>query len=62
MNKDIFNMTPGEAAMIIGNMIVAPDDCYSIAEYQWAKSLAIQVLMEKQKEIDEGGVSHGTSV
>lgn len=62
MNKNIFNMTPGEAAMVIGNMIVAPDDCYSVTEYQWAKSLAIQLLMKKQKEIDEGGISHGTSV
>ena len=45
INMDIFNMTNTEAALIIGNMPVYPDECYDGAAYQWAKGKAIDSLM-----------------
>ena len=40
-------MTSKEAQIIIGNIPIKPealDDCYSIAEYQEAKAMAIEAL------------------
>ena len=53
MNKEakyIFEMTNKEASIIIGNIPVYPDDCYSVAEYQWAKSMAIKALEQQPCE------------
>ena len=44
-------MTNEEAAIIIGNIPIKPevlDDCYSIAEYQWAKGMAIKALEQQR--------------
>ncbi|MDO5574411.1 MAG: hypothetical protein Q4G60_10605 [bacterium] len=40
-------MTNEEASIIVGNIPIIPDDCYSIEEYQQAKAMAIGAL-EKQ--------------
>lgn len=45
-------MTREEAQIIIGNIPISPnvlDDCYSIAEYQEAKTMAIEALEQKPK-------------
>lgn len=44
-------MTNEEAKIIIGNIPINPeilDDCYSIAEYQEAKAMAIKALEQQQ--------------
>lgn len=45
-------MTKEEASIIIGNIPINGDGCYSISEYQQAKAIAIQSLeaWEKVKE------------
>lgn len=45
-------MTREEASIIIGNIPINGDKCYSIPEYQQAKAIAIQSLeaWEKVKE------------
>ena len=45
-------MTNEEASIIIGNIPINGDGCYSISEYQQAKAIAIQSLeaWEKVKE------------
>jgi len=43
-------MTNEEAQIIIGNIPVYGDECYSIAEYQEAKTMAIQALSDSLKE------------
>ena len=40
-------MTYEEAMIVVGNITIIGDDCYSIAEYQEAKTKAI-VALEKQ--------------
>lgn len=40
-------MTKEEASIIIGNLIIIPDDCYSVAEYQEAKAIAIKALEQE---------------
>ena len=40
-------MTREEAIIIIGNLIIIPDDCYRIAEYQEAKAMAIKALEQE---------------
>ena len=60
-SKNIFEMTNEEASIIIGNIPVYPTypgDDYSIAEYQWAKSMAIQAL-EQQPFINKPCISEG---
>lgn len=42
-------MTNEKASVIIGNIPVYGDDCYSIAEYQEAKTVAVQALSQEQK-------------
>lgn len=42
-------MTREEASIIIGNIPVYGDKCYSIAEYQEAKAVAIQALLQEPK-------------
>lgn len=37
-------MTNEEASVIIGNIPIEGDDCYTIAEYQEAKAMAIKAL------------------
>ena len=37
-------MTNEEASIIIGNIPINGDECYSISEYQQAKAMAIQAL------------------
>lgn len=37
-------MTGEEASIIIGNIPINGDGCYSISEYQQAKAIAIQSL------------------
>lgn len=39
-------MNNKEAAIIIGNIPVNGDDCYTISEYQEAKAMVIQALLE----------------
>lgn len=46
-------MTPEEAKIIIGNIPIKPevlDDCYSITEYQEAKTMAIKALGQQPCE------------
>ena len=43
-------MTNEEAQIIIGNIPVCGDECYSIAEYQEAKTMAISALSENKGE------------
>ncbi len=46
-------MTNKEAQIIIGNIPIKPevlDDCYSIAEYQEAKTMAIEALEQQSCE------------
>lgn len=45
--KNIFEMTNEEAQIIIGNIPVYPDDCYSVSEYQRAKAIAIEALNQR---------------
>lgn len=42
-------MTNEKASIIIGNISVYGDECYSIAEYQEAKAVAIQALLQEPK-------------
>lgn len=42
-------MTNEKASIIIGNIPVYGDECYSIAEYQEAKTLAIHALLQEPK-------------
>lgn len=42
-------MTNEEASVIIGNIPVYGDECYSIAEYQEAKTMAVQALLQEPK-------------
>ena len=42
-------MTDEEAIAIIGNIPVYGDECYSIAEYQEAKTMAIKALSVPKK-------------
>lgn len=44
-------MTREEASIIIGNIPVYGDECYSIAEYQEAKAMAIKALEQEPCEI-----------
>lgn len=37
-------MTNKEASIIVGNMPISGDECYSIPEYQQAKAMAIKAL------------------
>lgn len=37
-------MTYEEAMIVVGNITIIGDDCYSIAEYQEAKTKAIEAL------------------
>lgn len=39
-------MTNEEASIIVGNMPINGDECYSISEYQQAKAMAIKALEE----------------
>lgn len=44
-------MNRKEAAIIIGNIpIDGKDDCYSIAEYQEAKTMAVEALGEPERK------------
>lgn len=59
--KNIFEMTNEEASIIIGNIPVYPiypGDDYSVAEYQWAKSMAIKALGQ-QPFINKPCISEG---
>ena len=48
-------MTREEAQIIIGNIPIYGDDCYTISEYQEAKAMAIEALSQpKQKGIMYG--------
>lgn len=40
-------MTNKKASVIIGNIPVYGDECYSIAEYQEAKTIAVQALSQE---------------
>ena len=51
-------MTNKDASIIIGNIPIEGDDCYTIAEYQEAKAMAIQAL-EQQPFINKPCVSEG---
>ena len=42
-------MTNEKASVIIGNIPVYGDECYSIAEYQEAQTVAVQALLQKPK-------------
>lgn len=42
-------MTNEKASVIIGNIPVYGDECYSIAEYQEAKTMAVQALLQEPK-------------
>lgn len=42
-------MTNERASVIIGNIPVYGDECYSIAEYQEAKTIAVQALSQEPK-------------
>lgn len=56
MDKEILNvfeMTNKEAQIIIGNIPVYPDDCYSIPEYQFAKAMAIKALDQRWIPVNE---------
>ena len=47
-------MTREEASIIIGNIPInsdTMDDCYSIAEYQEAKAMSIESLLEQESNI-----------
>lgn len=41
-------MTKEKASVIIGNIHVYGDECYSIAEYQEAKTMAVQALLQEK--------------
>ena len=41
-------MTNEEAQIVIGNIPICGDECYSIAEYQEAKAMAISALSKKE--------------
>ena len=43
-------MTNKDASIIIGNIPIEGDDCYTIAEYQEAKARAIQALEQQPSE------------
>lgn len=45
-------MTAEEASVIIGNIPIEGDDCYTIAEYQEAKARAIQALEAQPNRCD----------
>lgn len=42
-------MTREKASVIIGNIPIEGDNCYTIAEYQEAKAMAIQALEQQPK-------------
>lgn len=42
-------MTNEEASIIVGNIPINGDGCYSISEYQQAKAMAIEALEQKEK-------------
>lgn len=44
-------MTREEAKIIIGNIPIYGDDCYTIPEYQEAKAKAIEALEEQQWKV-----------
>ena len=46
-------MTKEKAQIIIGNIPVCGDECYSIAEYQEAKTMAVQALSVSDREKGE---------
>lgn len=55
--RNIFEMTNEEASIIIGNIPVYPiypGDDYSVAEYQWAKSMAIKALLDDISCVESG--------
>ena len=43
-------MTNKDASVIIGNIPIEGDDCYTIAEYQEAKAMAIKALKQQPSE------------
>ena len=43
-------MTREEAIIILGNIPINGDECYSIAEYQEAKTMAIEALKQEPNE------------
>lgn len=45
-------MTREEASIIVGNIPINGDGCYSIPEYQQAKAMAIQSLEADKKIVD----------
>ena len=60
-------MTKSKAAIIIGNIPIVPDECYTVAEYQEAKTVAINALeyqaaAEKLWEIIEQAGYEGKEV
>ena len=45
-------MTKEEASIIIGNIpIDGKDDCYTVAEYQGAKAMAIEALLQQPEQL-----------
>ena len=44
MEHEVRGMTNEEASIIIGNIPINGDECYSIPEYQQAKAIAIKAL------------------
>ena len=44
-------MTREEASIIIGNIPIVPDECYTVTEYQEAKGMAIEALKEPSGEL-----------
>lgn len=42
-------MTNEEASIIVGNIPINGDECYSIPEYQQAKAMAIEALEQQPK-------------
>ena len=45
-------MTREEASIIIGNIPIVPDECYTVTEYQEAKGMAIEALKEPKKVVN----------